>query len=144
MPLRGEVGPSGLLVDFWLQYRLGDEPTATGPHSRRVFAVAYEYRLLDRHERELLVYHRQPGPAFPGPDHPHLHVSAALAARVTATAVREIALDKLHLVTECVTLAAFVRMLIDEFGVRSVRADWRPRLARADAALRRWPADADA
>lgn len=84
----------------------------------------YEYRLLDRLERELLVYHWQPGPRYAGPDHPHLHVSASLRAMTSAADEREIDLDKLHLPTGQVTLAAVVRSLITEFGVEPIRPDW--------------------
>jgi len=95
----------------------------------------YEYRLLDAFERELLTYHWMPGERYLGPDHPHLHVSAALTAQADALTQREIRLDKLHLPTSQVTLAAFVRMLITEFGVAPLRDDWRNILDRADAAL---------
>ena len=61
--------------------------------------AVYEYRLLDRQQRELLVYHWQPGPRYAGPDHPHLHVSASLRAATSAVDEREIDLDKLHLPT---------------------------------------------
>ncbi len=88
----------------------------------------YEYRLLDRDERELLVYHWQPGPTHSGPDHHHLHVSAALNAQVDALNRRSIDLDKLHIVTGLVSLQSFIRMLITEFQVRPLRQDWEQRL----------------
>ena len=132
MPLHGEAGPSGLQFDFRLQFRLVDDSPDIRRPAWHAHTVAYEYRLLDHHERELLVYHWQPGPAFPGPDHPHLHISAGVDARVSATASRTIPLDKLHLVTERVSLAAVVRMLIEEFRIRPIRSDWRVRLTRAD------------
>ncbi len=93
----------------------------------------YEYRLLDRDHQELLVYHWQPGLRFLGPDHPHMHVSAALHAQVDARHRREIGLDKLHMATGVVSLAAFVRMLITEFGVSPLRHDWRETLDRVEA-----------
>lgn len=77
----------------------------------------YQYRLLDRDERELLVYHWQPGDAYRGPDDPHLHVSAPLLAQVNALHRQSIDLDKLHLATGRVSLASVVRMLITEFRV---------------------------
>lgn len=92
----------------------------------------YEYRLLDRVERELLVYHWQPGSDFLGPDSPHLHVSASLNARTSAVDQQAIDLDKLHLATGRVSLASVVRMLITEFRVAPQRADWAERLDRAD------------
>jgi hypothetical protein len=95
--------------------------------------LMYEYRLLDDRDRELLVFHWQPDSR--GPDHPHLHVSAALTAQVNAQSTREIGLDKLHLPTGHVAFAAFIRMLITEFGVAPLRQDWRDILDRAEAAL---------
>lgn len=139
--LRGDAGPTGLHFDFWLDYRFGAEIAEARRRPGRILVVAYEYRLLDHDRRELLVYHWQPGPEFSGPDHPHLHVSASLAAQVTATTRRTIPLDKLHLATECVTFGAVIRMLIEELGVSPIRRDWRRRLTRADAALNRWQTD---
>lgn len=136
--LRGPAGPTGLHFDFRLDYQSGDGSDEIKSQSGSVHVAAYEYRLLDHDHRELLVYHWQPGSRFSGPDHPHLHISASLAAQVTTTTRRAIRLDKLHLTTERVTLAAFVRMLIEEFGVRPIHRDWRRRLTRADAVLIRW------
>lgn len=96
----------------------------------------YEYRLLDHDHRELLVYHWQPGPSFAGPDHPHVHVSAALHAQVDAVTRREIGLDKLHVATGRVSLAAMVRMLITEFDIAPLRHDWRETLDRSELELR--------
>jgi len=93
----------------------------------------YSMALLDVQERELLVYHWHPVSRFEGLDHPHLHVSAALTAQVDATTRREIGLDKLHLPTGQVSLAAVIRMLITEFGIAPLRHDWRDVLDRAAA-----------
>lgn len=93
----------------------------------------YAFQLLDHHHEELLVYHWQPGPDFEGPDHPHLHVSAALNAQVDAVSRREFGLDKLHLPTGQVPLAAIVRMLITEFGIAPLRHDWQDILDRVEA-----------
>jgi hypothetical protein len=139
--LPGAAGPTGLHFDFRLDYQTGGGFDETKDQSGSVLVVAYEYRLLDRDHRELLVYHWQPGREFAGPDHPHLHVSAPLAAQVVATTRRTIPLDKLHLATERVTLAAVIRMLIEEFGVSPIHRDWRRRLARADEVLNRWHTD---
>jgi hypothetical protein len=92
----------------------------------------YAYRVLDHQERELLVYHWQPGPGFLGPDHPHVHVSAALHARINAVTTRAYDLDKRHLATGHVSLAMVVRMLIEEFGIAPLRPDWPQILERAE------------
>lgn len=96
----------------------------------------HQYRILGRDERELLTYHWQPGTAFLGPDHSHLHVSAALAAQVTTLETESIDLSRRHLATGMVSLAAVVRMLIEEFGVAPVRSDWREVLSTAEAEFR--------
>lgn len=101
--------------------------------SASVITTMYEYRLLDRRERELLVYHWQPGPRYAGPDQPHLHVSARLLASTSAVDERGIDLDKRHLPTGHVTMAAVVRSLITEFGVEPLRADWARVLDEAEA-----------
>ncbi|MBA3450076.1 MAG: hypothetical protein H0T18_02555 [Chloroflexia bacterium] len=95
----------------------------------------YEYRLLDRDERELLVYHWQPGDEYQGPNYPHLHVSATLSAQISAIDRRSIDLDKLHLATGHVSLAAVVRMLITEFQIAPRRPDWREMLDRHEQSL---------
>lgn len=95
----------------------------------------YEYRLLDRDERELLVYHWQPGPDFLGPDHPHLHVSASLRAQVDARTRREIELDRVHLPTGQVSIGAVVRLLITELDIAPLRDDWRETLDRIEVRI---------
>ncbi len=92
----------------------------------------YEYRLLDHDGRELLVYHWQPGDAYLGPDHPHLHVSATLSAQISAVDQRSIDLDKLHIATGRVSLAAVIRMLITEFHITPQRPDWFEILERTE------------
>lgn len=93
--------------------------------------TAYEYRVLDHHARELLVYHWHPEAA--GPDFPHIHVSATLDAQVDAMTRREIAVDKRHIVSGLVELRQFVRMLITEFEVHPLHLDWQRRLAASTA-----------
>ncbi len=95
----------------------------------------YQYRILDYDQRELLVYHWQPGQRFAGPDHPHMHVSASINARIDAVTRRGIALDKRHLVTGRVSLPAMVRMLITEFEIAPLRRDWRAILDRTETAV---------
>ena len=95
----------------------------------------YEYRLLDRDEKELLVYHWQPGPDYLRPDLPHLHVSASLTAQTSAVDRQSIDLDKIHLATGRVSLASVVRMLIAEFRVAPRRPDWTETLDRAEPVI---------
>ena len=135
--LRSPVGgPSGLFFDIAYVFFVEGVEQGRSRSRSRVATRMYEYRLLDHSHRELLVYHWQPGPDFAGPDHPHLHVSAALDAQVDAVTRREIVLDKLHVATGRVSFAAIVRMLITEFRVAPQRHDWRETLDRTEAVLR--------
>ena len=56
-----------------------------------------------------------------------------LDAEVGALIRRRVDLDKRHLTTERVSLQAYVRMLITEFQIRPLRADWEARLTEPDA-----------
>ena len=94
--------------------------------------VAYRYAWFDRNHTELLTYHWHPGPEFAGPDHPHVHVSAALRPALPNGGRAVLPLDKLHLATGPVPLAAFVRTLIEEFGARPRTVDRRERLEKGD------------
>ena len=78
------------------------------------------------------MYHWQPGEAYLGPDHPHLHVSASLSAQTSAVDRQSIDLGKLHLATGRVSLASVVRMLITEFGIAPRRHDWAETLDRTE------------
>lgn len=136
-PLRGSAGPSGLLLGVRHQYQIVPMVSPERPGSWRVSTTGYEYKLLDSLERELVVFHWQPGPTFRGPDYPHLHLSASLVARVSAIATRELPLDRVHIPTGRITIDAVVRMLVVEFGVAPLVPDWERRLARTEAAFDR-------
>lgn len=125
-------GPSGMALDMTFRFTLVAGATQQSRNNWRVVERMYEYRLLDHHETELLVYHWQPRADYLGPDAPHLHVSAAVQAQVNAVSRREIDLDNLRLVTGPVTLTGIVRMLIEEFGIAPQRADWNDILQRAE------------
>lgn len=127
-------GPRGLLLDVSHIFGIEESPEQKPFRRRwRVTTRMYQYRLFDRDERELLVYHWQPGDAFLGPDHPHVHVSAALLAHITAVETETIDLASRHLVTSRVSLEGFVRLVIEEFGIAPQRADRRETLDRTEA-----------
>lgn len=132
--LQGQTGgPSGLFLDVAHMFMI-TEVTPTGTKRQwRVTTRMYEYRLLDRDQTELLVYHWQPGADFGGPDYPHVHVSATLNARVDAITELPIDLHALHIATGRVSLEAVVRMLIDEFHIKPRRVDWRELLDKSEA-----------
>ncbi len=93
---------------------------------------AYSYALLDRGGSELLVYHHHVETDAQRERFPHLHVSAALRPALPNGDRALLPLDKLHLATGPVPLAAFIRTLIEEFGARPLAADWRERLGGSD------------
>ncbi len=115
-PLRGSTLSAQMTVEA-----AGDIARVSG------YAVAFN----DRLGIELLAWHWHPGADFAGPDHPHVHVSAALRPSLAAGERAVIPIDKLHLPTGPVALAAVVRMLVEEFGVQPIANDWRERLADA-------------
>jgi len=130
--ISGVGGVSGLSLDVTITLRGGLGQRDDAP--RRVVAAAYTYALRDRNGTELLAYHWHPGDDFLGPDDPHVHVSAALRPALPNGDRAVLPLDMLHLATGAVSLTAFVRMLIEEFGARPLADDWRDRLD-ATAAL---------
>jgi len=91
---------------------------------------AYSYALHDRGGTELLVYHKHVAWGTAERRSPHVHVSAALRPARPNGDRAVLPLDKLHLATGAVSLTAFVRMLIEEFGARPLADDWRERLER--------------
>jgi hypothetical protein len=115
----------GMRLDFQQAMSVKPETAPLGG-ALTIEVTMYEYRLLDHLERELLVYHWQPGGL--GPALPHLHVSAFLDVQVNALAHQQVDLDKRHLITGRVEFADFVRMRITEFDVRPLRPDWKQRL----------------
>lgn len=89
--------------------------------------VGYQMTISDAAEQEIVAYHWHPQGRSPNTE-PHLHIGAgAQAARAE--------LSRAHLPAGVITLADVVALLIDGFGVRPRRADWRVVLARARPAL---------
>ena len=94
-------------------------------------------------QRELLVWHWQPGNDFDGPDRPHLHVSAKLTIALS-THDRDqtigLDLDRLHLATGRVTIEAVIRTLIEDFSIEpqhlSQGRRWEQVLDHAEATFR--------
>ena len=128
-------GASGLFLDVRHRFTIVEVQPERQRPLWGVTTRMYEYRLLDHDFRELLVYHWQPGDDFLGPDHPHLHVSASLSAQTSAVDRQSIDLDKIHLATSRVPLAAVVRMLITESHIAPRRPDWAETLDRTEQIL---------
>jgi hypothetical protein len=118
VPLRSAYG---LRLRVRLRTRVGPAEVGDGPW--RVRIVAYQYALLDREGREYLAYYWRPEGSSQVTE-PHLHLGPA--ARFGA---REIAAA--HLPAGPVSLAAVVRLAVEELGARPLRADWSTVLDRA-------------
>ena len=130
-------GSSGLLFDIRHLYAIVPDEAAGSAPSWRVTTRAYEYRILDGLEQELLVFHWQPDAISRGPDFPHLHVSATLVARSPSDYSRRVSLEKRHVPTGHVSLAAVIRLLIAEFGIAYRHRNWASRLHRAEDIIAR-------
>lgn len=87
-----------------------------------IHTTGYAYHLYDGTGRELLAYHWHPRGAGARPE-PHLHVRAMIG---------HTALARLHLPTGRVSLEAFVRLLITEFGVAPLEEGWQRILDTAE------------
>jgi len=92
--------------------------------------VGYSYGLLTEEGRELLTYHWHaigPSPVVS----PHLHLGAGLLRPELARPF-----GRTHWPTGPVTLPEVLRVAVADLGVEPLRADWRERLAEADAISR--------
>lgn len=85
--------------------------------------VSYEYRLLDREEREILAFHWHPVGLSHVTD-PHLHLSSRLNPIDMGRNQDPLPLAGIHIPTGFVTLEDLVRLLIAEVGICPRRPDW--------------------
>ena len=109
--LRGE---SRLRLRLEQYYRIVEH---TPPHNLwQVEVVGYDYAVYDSDEREVLLYHWHPG-GISSVAAPHLHLGAG--AQVGRRDLREA-----HLPTGHIPLQELLRVLIEEMGVQTRRADW--------------------
>jgi hypothetical protein len=77
--------------------------------------VGYWYTLSSSDDRELIAFHWTPDAAPPQRPFPHVHMGSALTGR---SHIAGGDLNKLHIPTGLITVAAFVRFLIEELEVR--------------------------
>jgi len=126
LPLTVNNGyPVPLLVDdnlflsFRLLYRVAINPAERSPWEATV--VAYSYSLDDRDRSEILAYHWHPE-TRDSVDFPHMHLGYG-------TGMTRQELFHAHLPTGRITLEDMVRLTIVDFGVGTLRDDWREILA---------------
>ena len=100
-------------------YRVVEAESQLGPW--KVQTAAYNYMLLDG-AQEVFAYHWHPSGE---PSWPHLHVYASDFARA-------------HFPTGRIAIEEFLRLLIVEFDVTPLKADWQEVLLRTQAAHEMW------
>jgi hypothetical protein len=107
-------GPERIHLRVRMRVRVTQDRPPRGP--RDAVLAAYEYRLSDHDDREVLAYHWQPeGRSHVQAPHLHLRVAAEVGRAGLLTA---------HLPTGPVGLHALLRLSIESFDVAPVRRDW--------------------
>lgn len=124
-PVKLQDNP-GLSLTLLMNYRVVRAEGERGPW--KVKTTAYLYRIEGTEGEELVSYHWSP--TTPGTvNYPHIHVSGKL--------------KKIHFPTGRISMEEMVRLLIREFGIGPLRADWENVLAeqqRKFEQYRTWPA----
>jgi hypothetical protein len=135
LPLSASFGGrSGFKLDIFQEFVVSGTPLLPQGARWHIAMVSYEYRIFDMLNTELMVYHWQPGPAFLGPDHPHIHVSSSISVHIDRLGNhRTVDLDKLHIPTASVGLTSIMQFLVEELDVRPRYRDWQARLLRAES-----------
>lgn len=124
---------------FQLVHLYADVPVPRGDQrgAYEVRTSFYHYRILDREENELVVYHWEPEGISPV-RMPHLHVPAApslvLPQRAGSRQSSEKThLGKFHLPTGWITIEAIAELLIRDFKVDPRNSNWEDVLRRSRA-----------
>jgi hypothetical protein len=139
VPLRTNDGQTDLRLGVYHSYTVVQtDEQDRGPY--KVSSSSYQYSLLDRNEREIVVYRWHPEGVNTFAD-PHMHVSGAapieLALAPGEAEPRELAINKAHFPTARFFLEDVVALLIREFDVAPRRADWADVLNDNLAAIQR-------
>lgn len=121
MRLRTDAAQRIVLFEFTSSFNVVQSDDPRNAHVARI--VSYEYRLLDREDREILAFHWHPVGLSDVTD-PHLHLSSRLNPLDMGRDQDPLPLAEMHIPTGFVTLEDIVRLLISEFGIRPRRADW--------------------
>lgn len=120
--------PADIAIRIAQQYRIVHAEGDRGPP--KVQAVAYMYTVEDADGREVFGYHWHPTSRSPF-SLPHLHLEAgAMVGRAE--------LQHVHFPTGRVSVEEFLRLVIEAFGVKTRRRDWRALLQQTQAAFSKW------
>jgi hypothetical protein len=105
----------------WIEINVSVEARQAGLEMEgwRTHTLRYEFALYDSPDGGpyLLAYHFHPDPERRGYQRPHLHVRARPAWAPGW-------LHKRHLPTSRISCEQFVRLLIEELGIRRAGSDW--------------------
>jgi hypothetical protein len=102
-----------------------------GEQGIAVETISRFYSLLTSDAIEILTFQWTPETTN-GKPFPHLHVGRAVVS--DSTRILPDRFHKVHVPTGHVTLAAVIRLAIEEFGVRPLTRRWRATLERAEHA----------
>jgi hypothetical protein len=128
----GDGGPVELPGDSHVSlvvrhhYRIVEDPGPRGPW--KVNTVGYLYSLKDSVDKDIVSYHWHP---YIEPTSPHLHMGAG--ARIGRPEI-----VNAHLPTGRIALENVLRLAINEFHARPMRADWAEVLDRTQTAYEEW------
>ncbi|MCC7363558.1 MAG: hypothetical protein IT303_04230 [Dehalococcoidia bacterium] len=113
LPGERRIGTSGRPIALSVQETLS-------PSSGALVVFAARYTIVDfETRREIFAYHRHP----PRLDRMHLHVGSGAGQLIAA-------LHRAHLPAGDVSLPDIIEVLVEDFGVRPLRADWQAVLRR--------------
>jgi hypothetical protein len=115
-----------MVISQW--YRIVEDGEPREPWNVRV--VGYLYSLENEAGQEIISYQWHPAASSPV-TFPHLHIGAG--ARVGNEQVA-----RAHLPTERISVQAFVRLVLMDFGGRPRRDDWHQVLTETQAATADW------
>jgi hypothetical protein len=135
--LRTHGGSGELVFQFVQRYSVVFQPNALQRAPYDIWTSYYQYRILDRNDREIVVYHWEPEGRSPVVT-PHLHLSAAGSVILPQSSDSPIAnakthLNKLHLPTGPIGLGEIVELLIRDFAVVPLESGWSEILSESKA-----------
>ena len=139
--LRTHSGAGEIILWFAHKYTVAFQPDVIRRSPFEVRTSYYLYRILDRDEREIVVYHWEPD----GPSSfvvPHLHVSAASPVILPQPEGSRLAgsktfLNKLHLPTGRIGAEEVIELLVADFSVDPLIPSWKEVLSESRAAADR-------
>lgn len=124
-----------LHLEVTQHYRIVKVDESSDPRGPfHVRTAGYYYSISDHRGSEILVYHWHPEAIRGARDEPHLHIKVKVSSR-NDPSLDDLFSD-LHLPTERITIETVVRLLIEQFKVQPIKADWEDILSESEAAHR--------